>query len=225
MFSGVGGFALGYETAGWRTRAFCENDPEAVRVLRRRWPGVEIVQDAKMSAKIGTIDCITGGIPCQDISLANSGKMTGLDGSKSSAWNFMRDAVERHSPEYVIIENSPVLRGRGLDRVLHEVASLGYDAEWHCIPATAVGAPHSRDRVIVIAYPAGVGDWIPEGQVLSRRHFLKHFLRWPPEPSFRRVDDGVPRQSHRLKQLGNAVVPAIVRGVALAVNEAREWTR
>lgn len=88
---------------------------------------------------------------CQDISLA--GKGAGIEGERSGLWAEYARLIGELRPEYVIVENVAALLGRGLDRVLGDLASIGFDAEWHCIPASAVGAPHRRDRLWLIAYP------------------------------------------------------------------------
>lgn len=218
LFSGLAGFSLGLTAAGTaRTVVFSEVDDHCCAVLAQRYPTTPNFGDVSTLRFDEHIDVITGGFPCQDISI--SGKGTGIGGSKSSLWFSMLEQVRRHTPRWIIIENSPALRTRGLDVVLSGLSALGYYAEWHCIPCTAVGAPHSRDRIWIISYPASVGDRLPEGQVLSRRHFLEHFSRWPSEPSFPRVVDGVPQQKQRLKALGNAVCPRLVYVIGQAINE------
>src|SRR3972149_10628593 len=97
-------------------------------------------------------DIICGGFPCQDISLA--GKGAGIDGDKSGLWRYYADAIREIRPRGVLVENVAALLVRGLGRVLGDLAACGYDAEWDCVPAAAVGAPHRRDRSFVIAYPA-----------------------------------------------------------------------
>lgn len=94
---------------------------------------------------------LCGGFPCQDISLA--GKGAGIDGARSGLWSEFARLIGEFRPRYVCVENVSALLGRGLDRVLSDLAALGFDAEWDCIPASAVGAPHIRDRVWLIAYP------------------------------------------------------------------------
>ncbi len=225
LFSGIGGFALGLEATGaFRTVGFSEVEPFCCKVLARRWPDVPNFGDVRELKFDGDVDIITGGFPCQDISLANSGSMPGIYGEKSGLWFEFYAQIERHRPSWAVIENSSVLRSRGLDRMLDGLSKIGYDAEWHCIPATAVDAPHSRDRLYVIAYPAGLGDRLPEGQVLTGRHFLKHFPGRQAEPAICRVADGLPRQSHRLKSLGNAVVPQIANVIGEAICEAHDLT-
>src|SRR5262249_39831862 len=96
------------------------------------------------------IDLICGGFPCQDISVA--GKGAGIDGERSGLWAEYARIIGEVRPRYAIIENVSALLGRGLQRVLWDLAQIGYDAEWHCIPASAVGAPHRRDRIWIVAY-------------------------------------------------------------------------
>jgi DNA-cytosine methyltransferase len=158
LFSGIGGFSLGLERAGMKTVAFCEVDKKCQQVLKKHWPDVPIFDDVSTltGEEIGkrieeTIDVICGGFPCQDISLA--GKGAGLEGKRSGLWTEFHRLIKEIRPKYAIIENVSALRSRGLDQVLREISEIGYDAEWHCIPASAVGAPHRRDRVWIVAYP------------------------------------------------------------------------
>jgi len=153
LFSGIGGFSLGLERAGMQTIAFCEVDPVCRQVLKKHWPNVPIFEDVKtLTAKDihDTVDVVCGGFPCQDISLAGRG--AGLAGERSGLWYEYHRLIEEIRPRYVIIENVAALRSRGLDAVLSSLDALGYDAEWHCIPAAAVGAPHQRDRIWIVAY-------------------------------------------------------------------------
>ena len=152
LFSGIGGFSLGLERAGMRTVAFCEIDPYCRAVLRKHWPGVPIFEDVRnlRAEHVGPVDLICGGFPCQDISTAGRG--AGLAGERSGLWSEYRRLIEEIRPAWVVIENVSALRSRGLDQVLGEISALGYDAEWHCIPASAVGAPHRRDRVWIVAH-------------------------------------------------------------------------
>lgn len=98
-----------------------------------------------------TVDVICGGFPCQDISLA--GKGAGLEGKRSGLWSEFHRLIKEIKPKYAIIENVSALRSRGLDQVLREISEIGYDAEWHCITAASIGAPHRRDRIWIVAYP------------------------------------------------------------------------
>ena len=154
LFSGIGGFSLGLERAGMKTVAFCEVDKKCQQVLKKHWPGVPIFDDVstlKGEDIEETVDVICGGFPCQDISLA--GKGAGLEGERSGLWTEFHRLIKEIKPKYAIIENVSALRSRGLDQVLREISEIGYDAEWHCITAASIGAPHRRDRVWIVAYP------------------------------------------------------------------------
>ena len=157
LFAGIGGFDLGLErTGGFKTVAFCEIEPFAVRVLNKHWPEVPVYGDVReLTAERLRADgivpnVIVGGFPCQDISLA--GKGAGLAGDRSGLWGEYARLIGEIRPTYVIVENVAALLSRGLGDVLGDLAALGYDAEWHCIPASAVGAPHRRDRIWILAY-------------------------------------------------------------------------
>jgi len=174
LFSGIGGFSLGLErTGGFETVAFCEIDPFARRVLAKHWPETPCYDDvrtldaARLDADgIGRPDVICGGFPCQDIS--DAGKRAGLEGERSGLWSEIARLAGELRPRYVLVENVAALLGRGLDTVLGDLAALGYDAEWHCIPASAVGAPHRRDRIWIVAHSNAAErrqDVAPRGRV------------------------------------------------------------
>ena len=152
LFAGIGGFDLGLERAGMRVIWQSEIDPYASAVLRKHWPGIPNHGDIR-SIHAGNVerpDVLCGGFPCQDIS--NAGKRAGIDGERSGLWAEYARVICDLRPDYVIVENVAALLGRGIERVLGDLAALGFDAEWHCIPASAVGAPHRRDRVWIIAH-------------------------------------------------------------------------
>jgi DNA (cytosine-5)-methyltransferase 1 len=230
LFAGIGGFSLGLEqTGGFETVAFCEKDEKAQAVLKKHWPNVPVFDDVQILTKdmvydaTGvSVDLITGGFPCQDISTA--GKGAGLAGKRSGLWFQFHRLIDEIQPRYALIENVSALRSRGLDQVLWSLAEIGYDAEWHCIPASALGAPHQRDRIWIVAYPHSAHS---EGGWLSSRAYEKYADAvsagwWAVEPPVGRVANGLPGQSHRLKQLGNAVVPQIPQllGEAILAIEA-----
>jgi DNA (cytosine-5)-methyltransferase 1 len=161
LFSGIGGFSLGLRRAGMTTVAFCEINPFCRRVLATHWPEVPAFHDIRSlsadklaGAGIG-VDLIAGGFPCQDISVAGEG--AGLAGGRSRLWWEYARLIDEIRPRWAIIENVAALRSRGLDVVLGSLACLGYDAEWHVISAAAVGAPHLRERVWIVAHATGAG--------------------------------------------------------------------
>lgn len=229
LFAGIGGFSLGLErTGGFRTVAFCEIDKKAQKVLNKHWPDVLVFEDVsaltkeKLDEQGISVDVITGGFPCQDISTAGRG--AGLAGERSGLWFQFHRLIKEIQPRYALIENVSALRSRGLEQVLWSLAEIGYDAEWHCIPASAIGAPHQRDRIWIVAYPNGAYS---EGGCLSSRIYAQHANAvsagwWEIEPEVGRVANGLPGQSHRLKQLGNAVVPQIPQLLSEAI---LDWER
>ncbi len=226
LFAGIGGFDLGLErTGGFKTIAFCEIEPFAVRVLNKNWPGVPVYGDVRQltAARLGADgivpNVIVGGFPCQDISLA--GRMSGIEGSKSGLWGEFLRLIAELRPRIVIIENSPVLRSRGLEAMLGQFVTLGYDAEWHCIPLNALGAPHRRDRLWIIAYPAGERDGLPPIEIRAGWDKLKHRDWWGTEPAVCRVVDAVSAEPHRLAKLGNAVCPIVPELIGHAYLEAQ----
>lgn len=160
LFSGIGGFSLGLErTGGFETVAFCEIDLFCRRVLAKHWPKVKQYEDVRtlnadaLQRDGIAVDVICGGFPCQDISSA--GKRAGLAGERSGLWAEYSRLIGELRPAFAIVENVSDLRARGLGDVLGDLAALGYDAVWESIPASAVGAPHRRDRLWVIAYTNG----------------------------------------------------------------------
>jgi DNA (cytosine-5)-methyltransferase 1 len=151
LFAGIGGFDLAAEWVGWETAWFSEIDPYASAVLKKHWPNVPNLGDITQIRNAPKVDLLCGGFPCQDIS--NAGKQAGIGGERSGLWKEYVRLIEEIRPRWVVAENVAVLRSRGLNTVLSDLASIGYDVEWHCIPASAVGAPHQRDRIWIIAYP------------------------------------------------------------------------
>lgn len=154
LFAGIGGFSLGFERAGMECKWHVEIEPYCQKVLRKHWPNCGEWDDVRTFPPSPTedwsVDVICGGFPCQDIS--NAGKRAGIDGERSGLWRDMCRVVRALRPRVVVVENVAAILGRGLDRVLGDLAEIGYDAEWDCIPAAAVGAPHIRDRLFIHAY-------------------------------------------------------------------------
>ena len=169
LFAGAGGFTVAGELAGgYETVAFCEIDKYAQKVLAKHWPNVPIFDDVtKLHAQDidETIDVITGGFPCQDLSAAGRGAGLG-DGTRSGLFREMlRLACEVMEKQgrlpYIIFENVARLLsgpsdspGEWFGEFLWSLAEVGYDAEWFCITAASIGAPHERERVCVVAYAA-----------------------------------------------------------------------
>ena len=230
LFAGIGGFELGFEMTGhFKTVWQVESDEYARKVLERQWPSVPKHNDVR-SFPTTELDCscdvILGGFPCQDISYSGNGG--GLDGERSGLFYELARIVRSLGPRYVVLENVPALLSRGMGDVLGELASLRYDAQWHCIPAAAVGAPHRRDRVFIIADSYGSRgkaelagqtrwcSWDAEvfddgGHGAGWTQERRAMDWWSTEPRLDRLVHGVPNRLDRLRCLGNAVVPQVAR--------------
>ena len=144
------------------TTAFCEVDPFCRAVLAHRFPGVYLHDDIRtltadtLWRRGITPDICVGGFPCQDLSIA--GKRAGLEGAQSGLWFEYHRIICEVRPRWVIVENVTGLLSAGMGRVLGDLAASGYDALWDCIPASAVGAKHQRDRIWIVAHASGVGQ-------------------------------------------------------------------
>jgi DNA (cytosine-5)-methyltransferase 1 len=240
LFSGIGGFSLGLErTGGFETVAFCEIDPFCQKVLAKHWPGVPCHEDIT-TAKGLDCEVITGGFPCQDVSIAGNvvSKREGLDGERSGLWSEYLRLIGDIRPKYAVVENVTDLlagpsgnAGKWFGQILSDLAGVGYDAEWHYISASSIGAPQNRGRVWIIAYPCGErverlvtrkdigrsGSWGWRGKEdLRAIQADGESDRWP-KPLVRGVDDGVSNRTHRLRALGNAVVPQVVEQIGHAI--------
>lgn len=236
LFSGIGGFSLGLErTGGFETVAFCEIDPHARRVLKEHWPDVPCFEDVRTVTRTQLAeaniypDFICGGFPCQDISVANT-DAAGLAGARSGLFWEVHRLIGELRPQGVLLENVAALLDRGLGDVLGALAAIGYDAEWHCIPAAHVGAPHRRDRIWILANPSDAG-W--QGSEPIHRALEREIATLAqhddPFAHARRVLDGdlsglragdglsVGMERRRLHQTGNAVVPLIPELIGRAI--------
>ena len=167
LFSGIGGFSLGLErTGGFETVAFCEINPARRADLAVNWPAVPCFDDVRTidATTLGTVHVITGGFPCQDISTA--GKKVGIHGERTGLFSEIIRLARDLRPAFLILENSADLlvgeRGAWARHVFGELATLGFDAEWHVVPAAGLGAPHERERVYIIASD-------PRSPILRRR--------------------------------------------------------
>jgi DNA (cytosine-5)-methyltransferase 1 len=251
LFSGIGGFSLGLERAGFETVAFCEIDPFCQKVLKKHWPAVPIYEDVRNVSKaqlesdgIHGIEVITGGFPCQDLSVA--GKQKGITAERSGLWSELARIIGDIRPKYAIVENVTALlsgdRGGWFGRVLGDMAEIGYDTEWHCIPASCFSLPHDRDRVWIIAHPAKDG-WSHEDDKAPRylsRQCLQNYkqsgYRWRREDSGHSLEsvgwtvkprvcgsnDGISEElaEAEIGAYGNSVIPQIPEIIGRAIMEA-----
>ncbi len=232
LFAGIGGLDLGLERAGMECRWQVEIDPFCQKVLQRHWPHVPKFGDIKELSgdELEPVDLICGGFPCQPVSLA--GKRRGQQDDRWLWPEFAR--LLRHlRPRYVLVENVPGLLVGPMGDVLADLAALGFDAEWESIPAAAVGAPHLRWRVFLVAYASGEPQRLEQvcqpggdsayvaghdgchGQAADSDSSAGRRQRATGQAG--RVADGVPARLDRLRALGNAVVPQVAEYVGHAI--------
>lgn len=205
LFSGIGGLDLAAEWAGIETVLFCEKDPYCQKVLNKHWPYVPIVEDIR-DVRGFPVDIVFGGYPCQPFS--NAGKRRGTEDDRY-LWPEMLRVIKECQPTWVVGENVAGHVSMGLDTVLLDMESAGYEVLPFVIPACAVNAPHIRKRTWVVAYAGSGWNGKQCKRIISEKNGIGkrdvHF--WQQEPMPRRVADGIPRRVDRLRCLGNAVVP------------------
>lgn len=246
LFSGIGGFSLGLErTGGFETVAFCEIEPFCQKVLAKHWPEVPIYDDVRTLTADAlerdgiAVDVICGGFPCQNV--ANVGAVwginTGLAGERSGLWAHYRRLIDELGPSCVIIENVRSLLGNGLVEVLQDLCAIGYDAEWHAIPASYAGSPQNRDRVWIVAYPCENGmqglferadfSQARQGWTCRQEDLQSVFSgpfrgdRWP-QPIIRGGNNRPANWVDRIASCGNAVIPQIPEAIGRAILQAEK---
>ena len=167
LFAGIGGFSLGLERAGMKCVAHVEIDPYCRRVLAKHWPDVPCFEDVRNVGRhnLPEANLICGGFPCQPVSCAGKRE---AEADPRWLWPEFRRCVADLRPRFVLVENVTGLLQRGLAAVLGDFSTLGYAAEWDCIPAAAVGASHRRDRVFVVGYSDRNGCARIQGQTRCR---------------------------------------------------------
>jgi DNA (cytosine-5)-methyltransferase 1 len=230
LFAGAGGGILGGHLLGWRTICAVEWEPYPASVLCARQndgllPTFPIWDDVcTFDGKPwrGIVDVVSGGFPCQDISIAGGGG--GIDGKRSGMWKEMARIICEVRPKFVFVENSPMLTSRGLGRVLGDLATMGFDAKWGVLGASDVGAPHRRERIWIVAkisntkrirWHTGNDAQLETNKTIGPtgtiriESSIKGFdgNSWETEPDVCRMVNGMADAMDRLKALGNGQVP------------------
>jgi DNA (cytosine-5)-methyltransferase 1 len=224
LFAGIGGIDLGLERAGMTCVAQVEKDEFCRRVLQKNWPEVPRFEDVRHVGKHNLPYCelLAGGFPCQDLSFAGTGG--GINAERSGLWGEFHRLICELRPRFVLVENVTALLNRGMGRVLGDLSSSGYDAQWQVLRASDFGAPHERARLFIIAYTSGIrpgghevfrgystqsnAEWLTDTFALHFETFRRSYPR-VPERLF--VDDGIPLESLKagMRASGNAVVPQV----------------
>jgi len=163
LFAGVGGFDIAAESVGIEPSVTCEIDPQAAGVLKHRFPNATLINDVKevTGDKLRELGLdprrtiITGGFPCQDLSIA--GKQAGLEGGERSSLFFEIVRILREfNPQWFILENVPGLLsskgGRDMGIVIGCLAELGYSFSWRILDAQNFGIPQRRRRVFIVGH-------------------------------------------------------------------------
>ena len=234
LFAGIGGFSLGFERAGLECVGHVEIDKYAQKVLLKHWPKVKLLSDVTKvkGDEFGKVDVLCGGFPCQDISVA--GNQKGLhDEEGNQTRSGLYDEIIRIAgvcrPRYIVLENVANLLNKPewFGYVLGRLAQIGYDAEWQIIRASDFGSPQQRARIFIVAYPSGQRlERRKQGrgsiQITTKKASTQFGNRsvscgsiWPSPPGNIRVGDGIPNRAHRIKCLGNSLVPQIAEFIGL----------
>jgi DNA (cytosine-5)-methyltransferase 1 len=224
LFAGAGGGILAGNLLGWTTVCAVERDAYAAQILAQRqndgiigaFPIWSDVCSFDGRPWRGLVDVVSGGFPCQDIS--GAGKGAGIEGGRSGLWSQFARIIGEVRPRLVYVENSPLLTGRGIYRVLGDLAEMGFDAEWGIVSAENTGAPHQRKRIWILANSDSNNKFrrrsdVQVGGVWESRKAKgdgdDERIKWPAEPGMGRVADGVAYRVDRVKALGNGQVPRV----------------
>ena len=196
LFSGIGGIDLGLERAGMQCRWQSEIEPYACQVLKKHWPDTPNLGDVTQIdwSTVERTDVVAGGYPCQPFSVAGARKG---EFDPRHLWPYFRDCICILRPRYALLENVSGHLSLGFGHVLGDLAAIGYDARWDCIPAAAVGAPHLRDRVFVIATRQNMAHANPNSEPRRAIHGGKTENRSEQQRTLADSDHGRSRNSLR----------------------------
>jgi DNA (cytosine-5)-methyltransferase 1 len=239
LFSGIGGFDLAAEWMGWDNVFHCEIEEYQRGELNNNFPkaiSFKDIKDIDGTQFTNSIDIISGGFPCQDISIANTynGGGQGIKGERSGLWQEYARLIREIRPKYIVFENSPMLVNRGLEHVLCDLSRMGYDAEWRMFYATQFGFNHRRKRIYGIAYSKQIGceNNFEQGGILSKILQQKPSRQNPLSMPFERfnsksdyghirMDDGFSKELDKkvIESYGNAIIPIIAFEIFKAIQQ------
>jgi DNA (cytosine-5)-methyltransferase 1 len=222
LFTGIGGFDLGAQKEGIKTLWTCDIEKYTRLITKKHFPETIQHEDIRELINPGYVDIISGGFPCQDISINGHGR--GINGTRSGLWSEMFRIIRHVRPKYAIIENSPALLFRGFERILLDLSQIGYNAEWQCLSNRSFGYPHKRERIYVIAYAMPIGS---QTSIFNNGKINPIFRKWSPiESEYNSIAQGIYQMSdsenirndvrvsswtHRISAIGNAINPTIAR--------------
>ncbi len=230
LFSGIGGFDLAAERAGFKNIFHCEIESYKRKTLNKQFPNSKSyadIRDFDGSIYKNRIGILSGGFPCQDISIANQSNKSansGINGERSGLWREYARILGQIRPPFIIFENSPMLLVRGFEHVLCDLSKLGYNAEWRCFYASDFGYPHFRKRLYGVAYSCELrreNNFIKGGilqKILPEKPSRQNPISMPAKRFDRnsdyenvRMDDGFSKELDKklIHGFGNAVIPEI----------------
>lgn len=240
LFSGIGGFSLAVDWAFEEVEhIFCEIDPFCQKILKKHWPKAQIHDDIKQfkADNLGRVDLLTGGFPCQPFSVA--GEQRAQDDDRH-LWPEMFRIIKECRPSWIIGENVAGIIELALEQVCLDLESEGYEVWPIILPACAVNSPHRRDRLWIIANANSKRRWgrkktrneknKPKDKEGSEEVKLKgcadrevwsDWQEFSSSPYVSRTSDGIPNRTHRIKALGNAIVPQIVYEIIKLIRETQ----
>lgn len=230
LFAGIGGMDLGLERAGMVCKWQVEIDPYCHKVLAKHWPAVKRYGDIREVTELEYVDCIAGGFPCQDVSVA--GLRAGIDGERSGLWSEMLRIIRLVRPSYALVENVPGLLTRGMGRVLGDLAESGYDAEWSTVSACSLGATHMRRRLFIVAYPNCINGrprvWHSDARTIRPLQVIDSFESTRSSQKKRMANpsklyggaDGLPCGMAANHGVGNSVYPPLAEWLGSCLMEA-----
>lgn len=215
LFSGAGLGDFGFEMAGLEVAWQCELDKYARQVLDLRWPGVKKYDDIRTinTDELERVDLITGGFPCQPFSQA--GKQRGTQDNRY-LWPEMLRIIKGVRPRWVVAENVPGIINMAFDHVCSSLESEGFSVQTIVFPSHALGAPHKRDRVWIIAnsdsedVQGGFTETESNGESIGAIPIPFSWRQWPQllsTPVLCRTSDGIANRVDRTKLLGNGQTP------------------
>jgi DNA (cytosine-5)-methyltransferase 1 len=219
LFAGTGGGILAGKLLGWRTVCAVEINAFCARRLMQRqvecnlppFPIWDDVCTFRGSEWRGLIDVVSGGFPCTDISTA--GKKAGIEGVNSRLWMEQSRIIREVRPRFAFVENSPALTTRGLDRVLGDLASMGFDARWGVLGSDDVGAEHQRERIWIVAdsmpWLKPMGRDFPGGRWKSKQIAWNAHRQAVCEPGFLGKPSGMADRMDRNRAIGNGQDPRV----------------
>jgi len=217
LFAGIGGMALGLERAGMETVGLCEIDPACRFWLREHWPEVPIWEDVttltgvEVHERIGTVDLLAGGVPCQPFSSASRGRKAGTADARW-LWPEMFRLTQELEPPWVVLENVAQFDGVALEQVASDLETGGYEVQALEIPACAVGCDHRRERLWILGYSDSHRE--------SSRPVNAEVARMPwgdRDAGGVGPEDGLPGRMAALQAYGNAVVPQVAEAIGRAI--------